>query len=186
MPTRPASPPRSPEIATFMSGGVRLRRTPVALARRFFQICTSAVAEAIAGEGVTSPRMGVLVALSEETGEPGIDQNGLAARLGVERARVSQLVEELETAGLIERKVNGADRRARLLRLTPQGEKLRARAHPLGIAAQMRVLEPLAPAERKLLLDLLTKVIQANSDRPRLVAKRQKPLIQQPRASARS
>jgi MarR family transcriptional regulator, lower aerobic nicotinate degradation pathway regulator len=186
MSTRRTVPPRSPEIETFMSGGVRLRRTPVALARRFFQICTSAVAEAIASEGVTSPRMGVLVALSKETGEPGIDQNGLAARLGVERARVSQLVDELESARLIERRVSGADRRARLLRLTSQGERLHARAHPLGIAAQMGVLETLTPAERKLLLDLLTKVIQANSDRPRAIKKRQKPHISQPRASAPS
>ena len=144
MPKRPAprrnaarpDRPQATGVATFMSGGIRLRRTPVALARRFFQIVTGAVSDALAGEEITLPRLAVLVALSEQTGEPGIDQNGLAARLGIERARASQLVDELERLGLIDRRVNGADRRARLLRLTPQGESLRARVHPKGLAAQ--------------------------------------------------
>ena len=171
MPKRPAlrrnaarpDRPQATGVATFMSGGIRLRRTPVALARRFFQIVTGAVSDALAGEEITLPRLAVLVALSEQTGEPGIDQNGLAARLGIERARASQLVDELERLGLIDRRVNGADRRARLLRLTPQGESLRARVHPKGLAAQASVLEGLPPADRELLLDILVRVIQLNS-----------------------
>jgi DNA-binding MarR family transcriptional regulator len=176
-PSMPARP-MSADIKTFMSGGVRLRRTPVALARRFFQICTSAVAEAMAGEEITSPRMGVLVALSKETGEPDIDQNGLAARLGVDRARVSQLVDELDAKGLIDRRINGADRRGRLLRLTPRGEELRARVHPAGIAAQMRVLAALTPREKETLLDLLVKVIQSNSERSQVGAPSRKRISQ--------
>ena len=144
---------------------MRLRRTPIALARRFFQIVTDAASEALAEE-IKPQHMAALVALSKETGEPGIDQNGLAARLGLERARVSQLVDEMERLGLIDRRVNGADRRARLLRLTPQGEHLRARIHPRGLAAQARILAVLPPADRELLLDLLTRVIQLNAAPP--------------------
>jgi DNA-binding MarR family transcriptional regulator len=155
--------PRSAGIDTFMAGGVRLRRTPVALARRFFQVVTGAASEAIAAEGVKPQHLAALVSLSKDTGDPGIDQNGLAARLGLERARVSQLVDEMERLGLIDRRVNGTDRRARLLRLTPQGEQLRARVHPKGLAAQARVLEGLPPADRERLLDLLIRVIQLNS-----------------------
>jgi DNA-binding MarR family transcriptional regulator len=146
-----------------MSGGVRLRRTPVALARRFFQIVADAASEAIAEEGVKPQHLAALVSLSKETGDPGIDQNGLAARLGLERARVSQLVDEMERLGLIDRRVNGADRRARLLRLTPQGEALRARVHPKGLAAQARVLAGLPSADREHLFDLLIRVIQLNA-----------------------
>lgn len=145
-----------------MSGEVRLRRTPVALARRFFQMVMGAASAAIAEEGVKPQHLAVLVLLSKETGEPGIDQNSLAARLGLERARVSQLVDEMEGLGLIDRRVNGADRRARLLRLTPQGEYLRARVHPKGLAAQAAVLAVLPSSDRELLLDLLTRVIQLN------------------------
>src|SRR5262245_10751103 len=151
------------ESATFMSGGVPVRRTPISLARRFFQICTGASAEAIAGDGLTPLQLGVLAYLNPQTGEPDIDQNGLAARLGIDRASTSALVDDLEAMGLVERRVNGADRRARLLRLTSRGEKVRARLHPASNTAQMKVFATLTPRERDLLLDLLVRVVESNS-----------------------
>ena len=132
------------------------------LAHRFDQIAAAA-AEAWAAEGLTALQGGVLAHLNKVDGEPDIDQNGLAARLGIDRATASQLLYELEAKGLVERRVNGADRRARLLRLTPRGEKLRARVHPASSAAYVRVLDPLKPHEQELLLDLLVRVIQSNS-----------------------
>ena len=156
--------PTPTEIGTFASGGVPVRQTPIGLARLFFQICTTAAAETLAKEDLTTPQFGALVYLSNVTGEPGMDQNGLAARLGIDRASTSQLVEELVAMGFVDRRVNGADRRARLLQLTPRGERLRARLHPAQIASQMRVLAPLAPHERKLLLDLLVRVVASNSN----------------------
>ena len=161
-PERPA-PPTPTQVRTFVSGGVPVRRTPTSLARRFFQICTTASTEAIAGEGLTPLQLGVLGYLNKVDGEPNIDQNGLAARLGIDRASTSALVEELEAMGLLERRINGADRRARLLRLTPRGEKVRARLHPPSYAAQMNIFASLAPRERELLLDLLVRVVQSNS-----------------------
>ena len=139
-----------------------MQRALLALARHLFQICTAASAELVATEGLKTGQFAVLTHLSRETGEPGIDQNGVAARMGVDRARVSQLAEELEALGLIDRRVNGADRRARVLHLTPRGERLRARLQPAARAAQMRVLDPLSPHERELLLDLLGRVVDAN------------------------
>jgi len=66
------------------------------------------------------------------------------------------------------------DRRARLLYLTPKGEKLYARLRPGNVAANARVLEPLAPHERELLLDLLIRVIKANAAYARPGAGRRK------------
>ena len=147
---------------TLLSGEVPVRRTSIALARRFFQICTTAAAETLAETGLTTLQFAVMVSLSSVTGEPGIDQNGLTARLGIDRASTSQLVDELAAMGLVERHVNGADRRARLLRLTPRGERLRARLHPAQIANQARILAALMPEERELLLDLLVRVVESN------------------------
>jgi len=152
----------SAQIPAEASGAPPVRRVPLALARHFFQICTAASAELVTTEGLKTGQFAVLTHLSRVTGEPGIDQNAVAARMGVDRARVSQLAEELEALGLIDRRVNGADRRARVLRLTPRGERLRARLQPAVRAAQMRVLAPLAPHERELLLDLLGRVVDAN------------------------
>jgi MarR family transcriptional regulator, lower aerobic nicotinate degradation pathway regulator len=59
--------------------------------------------------------------------------------------------------------VSNADRRARHLYLTPQGEKAYHRWAPTTRAAIDRILAPLQPRERELLLDLLTRVIQENA-----------------------
>jgi DNA-binding MarR family transcriptional regulator len=131
----------------------------MALARRFFQICTTATAEALAGKDLTPLQYAVLAYL---IGEPDIDQSGLAARLGIDRNTTSVLVDELEKKGLLARRVNGADRRARLLRLTPRGQKLHARVHPLTFAGQQELLSVLAPDERDILLDLLVRLIEGN------------------------
>jgi DNA-binding MarR family transcriptional regulator len=131
----------------------------MALARRFFQICTTATAEALTGKELTPLQYAVLAYL---IGEPDIDQSGLAARLGIDRNTTSVLVDELEAKGLLTRRVNGADRRARLLRLTPRGQKLHTRVYPLTFAGQQELLSVLAPDERDILLDLLVRVIEGN------------------------
>lgn len=146
-------------------------RAPIPLARRLLQLCTSATAEAIAAEDLKPGEFAVLVYLSKVTGEPGIDQNGLAARLGVERARVSQLVDALEKRDLVDRRVNGVDRRARELRLTPRGEQVRARLHPKSNAIQMGILATLTPREREFLLDLLVRVVESNGASVRTLQK---------------
>jgi DNA-binding MarR family transcriptional regulator len=96
------------------------------------------------------------------TGKPGIDQNSLADRLNIDRNTASLLVEQLVKAGLVEREVNGADRRARLVSLTAKGEKLYARLRPVHLAANASILAPIKPRERKLLISLLIRVIEGN------------------------
>jgi DNA-binding MarR family transcriptional regulator len=64
--------------------------------------------------------------------------------------------------GVVERKVNGADRRARLLSLTPRGEKIFARLRPAHARVNETILAPITPRQRKLLVGLLIHVIEAN------------------------
>jgi DNA-binding MarR family transcriptional regulator len=142
---------------------IPVRRNALALARRFFQISVAMVADRVAEANLTPLQMGALSYLNKESGEPGIDQVGLAARLGIDRNNAGVIVLELEKRGLIERRVSNADRRARHLYLTPQGEKTYHRWGPNVRAAIDRILAPLQPRERDLLLDLLTRVIQENA-----------------------
>ena len=142
-----------------LKSGAPIRRTPAALARRFAQICLAVVAESLAGEDVTPLQYAALAHLNDE---PDIDQNGLAARLGVEQSHGSLLVEQLVVAGLVERRVNGEDRRARMLRLTARGAKLYQRLLPGARSRQDRMLAPLAPAEREIFLDQLVRIVLAN------------------------
>jgi DNA-binding MarR family transcriptional regulator len=149
--------------------------TLVPLVRRLLQICTAASAEFLAAQGLVLLEMGALANLSRQSGQPDIDQNGLAERLSIDRYSASLLVDRLEAKGIIERRVNGLDRRARLLRLTPRGEKLYARLRAPVDQIRMRILAPLEPKERELFLGYLARVVEANRALVRPGAGRRKP-----------
>ena len=74
----------------------------------------------------------------------------------------SQLIERLEERGLIDRHIDPADRRARLLQLTPKGLALRRHLQPAALAAQDRILAPLRPEERPVLIDLIARVVEGH------------------------
>jgi MarR family transcriptional regulator, temperature-dependent positive regulator of motility len=147
-------------------------RVPFPLARRFNQICATVLAEILAEENM---RPGGYSAIATIDDFPGIDQRRLATTIGVDRTNAGQIVGELEARGLIERRINGADRRARKLSLTPVGKKLRRRLQPKLLAAQDAVLAVLAPQERKLLIELLVRVVEANEAYARPGAGRRPP-----------
>lgn len=157
-----------------------VRRVPLALARRFFQICTTAAAESVEEADLTPLEFAVMAYVNKAVGEPDIDQSSLAARLGIDRNNTSLLVERLVSKGLLERRVNGDDRRARLLRLTTRGEKLHARLYPRAFAGQQRVLAMLEPLEREILLDLLVRVIESNLALARPGSGRRKRTVSRP------
>jgi DNA-binding MarR family transcriptional regulator len=180
MPTRQtqssnAAPPRvGAELVKFGRTVPPVRRVPLALARRFFQICTTAAAESVEDADLTPLEFAVMAYINTPVGEPDIDQSDLAARLGIDRNTTSLLVERLEAKELLERRVNGEDRRARLLRLSRRGEKLHQRLYPQAYARQQRILEVLKPSEREVLLDLLVRVIEGNRTLARPGAGRRK------------
>lgn len=144
------------------AGIVPVRRTAMSLSRRFVQICTAAAADALTDDNLTPLESGVLAYLSRAMGEPNIDQNGLAARMGVDRSHASLLVDKLVSRGLVDRQTNPDNRRAHLLSLTPAGEKLHARTRPRFNSSQQQILSVLRPAEREQLLDLLVRVVEGN------------------------
>jgi DNA-binding MarR family transcriptional regulator len=135
---------------------------PTAIARRFHQICVARTSEVVGPAGLTPLQYGALLHLSKTTGKPGLEQNRLAERINIDRNTASLLVEQLVNKGFVERQVNGADRRARLLSLTARGETLYARLRPAHIALNQDILATITPRERKLLIDLLIRVIEGN------------------------
>src|SRR3954462_7530249 len=154
------------------------RSTPrfsISLARRFYQIATAVTAEVHDHEktGLRHPEFGVMVRLHDT---PGLDQNSLADWMTLARTTISTLVFRLEQQGLIERAVNGADRRARVLRLTPVGKALHDRVRPKTQAAQDRILGVLTSAERRSFVEMLIRVIEANEAYARPGAGRRRPV----------
>src|SRR6266446_4370326 len=97
-------------------------RRPLYLSRHFQQICTAMVAESLVGEDLTPLQWTTLACIDRI---PGIDQRRLAEAVGIVPVNAGQVVDQLESMGLVDRRTNGADRRARELRLTARGTKLR-------------------------------------------------------------
>jgi len=117
------------------------------------------VAEAIAGEELVQLEYASLIALELE---PGVDQRRLADAMGIDPSNAGHIVERLQSMGLIERRINNSDRRARELYVTPKGTALWRRVRTKSSVANAKVLAPLAAHERELFLDLLIRVIQGN------------------------
>ena len=90
-------------------------------------------------------------------GEPG-SQLALAQHLGVDRTVMTYLLDDLESAGLVERKPDPADRRARRIVLTEAGTERLCELERRLAAVEDEVLEPLDPAERGVLRHLLDRV----------------------------
>jgi DNA-binding MarR family transcriptional regulator len=140
-------------------GAPPLPRVPGLLARRFQQVCATMIGHAVANEGLVQLEYASLIALEIE---PGVDQRRLADAIGVDASNASLVLDRLHSMGLVERRVNGVDRRARELYLTPKGKALWRRARVSGKVANAKIIAPLAPHERELFLDMLVRVIQGN------------------------
>ena len=134
-------------------------RVPFPLARRFNQICLTLLAEAYDGAEVHPGEYQALACIDDF---PGMDQRRIAELIGTDRTSVSQMIERLVARGLVDQRVNGDDRRAREIHITPRGRHLRASLRPKLLAAQDKMLAPLSPRERRTLMDLLVRVIEAN------------------------
>ncbi|UIP05545.1 MarR family transcriptional regulator [Erythrobacter sp. SDW2] len=86
--------------------------------------------------GITAPQARLLLALDRSPGE---NQAFYADRLEVEPITLCRMVDRMEEGGLVERRHDPADRRARLLHLTAtaEGEVARIRSALDGMLDQM-------------------------------------------------
>jgi DNA-binding MarR family transcriptional regulator len=86
---------------------------------------------------------------------PGLSQSDLAARLGIERARLVRLLDRLERRGLTRRLASRTDRRSHALRLTPAGHRTLRQAKALAALHETQLVEKLGSERRKSLLNAL-------------------------------
>ena len=88
-------------------------------------------------------------------------QREVARRLHYDPSNITAIADSLEVRGLLERR-GAADRRFRLLALTPAGERLR-RSLEERLATAPAFLDRLTPAEQKELLRLLSRIFQSDA-----------------------
>jgi len=105
--------------------------------------------------GVRTLHYHVLASLADD-GEAA--QATLADRIGLDRSDLVTLLDELEELKFLARRVDPADRRRKIVALTPAGQKQLESMDQLIYAAEADLLEPLSATERKTLLSLLNRL----------------------------
>jgi len=88
----------------------------------------------------------------------------LLARLSVDRGYMSRILARLERAGFLSRTVHARDGRIRLLDLTLRGHSFLSGLEEKASAQIAGLLEPLAPAQRKRLVQAMAEVEALLSD----------------------
>ena len=148
-----------------------LYRRPGFLIRRAQQIAVSLFLEESGALGITNTQYGILTVLKHR---PGTDQITLAKLLGLDRSTTGMVLDKLEQAGLVKRRVAVADRRKRELVLTRPGERMLHALTEPARRAQARVLSPFTTTEQTAFLGLLEKFVGAFNGSTRVPLEKQR------------
>jgi DNA-binding MarR family transcriptional regulator len=123
--------------------------------RRASNAFSSDFAVAIEGTGM---RQVLFAILSVVAANPGINQGAAGRALGIQRANMVLLINQLVDAGQLDRKTASEDRRAFALTLTPTGAATLQDCLKRIETHEKRMLADLSAAERKTLIALLTRI----------------------------
>src|SRR5262245_34103583 len=138
---------------------------PGYLFRRMQQIAVAIFVEECQNFDLTPVQYAALIAIHTH---PGIDATRLSAVIAFDRSTLGNVIERIESKGLVERKPSSGDKRVKLLYLTKAGAALLRDIKPAVDRAQVRMLQPLKPAERKTLMALLTQLVDLNNEASRV------------------
>lgn len=109
------------------------------------------------GHNVTLAQWGVLRHLWEHEGRSHVE---LQTLLRLEGATVTGLLQRMERAGLVQGRVDPADKRVQRVFLTEQGRALEPIVKHLAEDINQRALAGFTPDERDFLMRLLTRALQ--------------------------
>jgi MarR family transcriptional regulator, lower aerobic nicotinate degradation pathway regulator len=126
------------------------------LIRRMHQTADAFYADETEPLDITPVQLAALRAIQFR---PGTDQLRLANAIKLDRTTIAGVVLRLEKKQLITRAPAPHDRRSNLLYLTEAGRNLLGVLLPAADRAQRRMLAKLSPEERRILLDLIVRVV---------------------------
>ena len=118
-------------------------------------VLTTQLAAALEEVGLT-PRSYCLLSKAM-TGE--YTQIELAHAIGLDKTTMVVTLDELEAAGLAERRRSSTDRRARVVAVTPAGKRKVAKGEQIVERTQAEVLATLASHERQAFMDALAQLV---------------------------
>ena len=114
--------------------------------------------EALRPLGLEGRHLGVLLVLDREGP---LSQTRIGEELGADKSAMGRTVDDLERLGAAERRADPADRRARQISLTADGEQFVAQAKRVAAATAEGIFQELSVEEQVTLRDLLTRVARA-------------------------
>ena len=123
---------------------------------------TTELTAALEDLGVSPRAHSVLAAAA--TGE--YSQTQLARLVGLDKTTMVVTLDELEAAGLAERRPSPTDRRARVIAVTPAGAKALREAQRIGDEIRDDVLSVLSDADRTAFLGALTQLVRTRLSEP--------------------
>jgi MarR family transcriptional regulator, lower aerobic nicotinate degradation pathway regulator len=125
------------------------------LLKRLGMAAKSETMEAYEGTGLHPYHHAILALLDEGTTET---QGAIGEALGYDKGQLVGMLDELEEAGLIERKRDPSDRRRHVVRMTAEGRSALSRLRRLSKRIEDEFLGPLSEAERAQLHALLLRL----------------------------
>lgn len=128
------------------------------LIRRLHQLSTQVFVQRTqaAGFDLTPVQFAALDAIGHH---PGTDQATVAELIAYDRATIGGVIERLEQKGWVDRVISERDRRARVLSLTAEGERILQALVPVVRNLQDEILASLGEADRARFLRLARQAV---------------------------
>ncbi len=117
--------------------------------------------EALKPHGLVGKHWGILTTLKEKGS---LTQHDIGRCIHMDRSTMVMMIDDLEKAGLVERRANPQDRRAYSIQVTEKGKNLLPELNRLGLAAEKKFLSVLSPKEQKDLAQILKKLLSVHYD----------------------
>lgn len=108
----------------------------------------------VTAHGMTYPRARVLFRLAKKQN---VSQRELACELELEQATMVRLLDRMEENGLVERRPDASDRRAKLVVLTDHGAEQARLVGEIADRLRERIFREFDPAEMKIALAVLDR-----------------------------
>lgn len=128
------------------------------LRRQFVGYCTQQLSRV----GVTYGQVYILICIGKRGA---CSPKEIGQVLGLDGGHLNRTLAKLVDGGFVEQEPDPRDRRARVVCLTPRGEKIFDLCHQVFHQWDEEVLAPLAPQERAQLMDALKKLNRERMNR---------------------
>ena len=150
-------------MATPMSTDPEVAEFAGQLFFRLWRASHTRTAETLNSIGLTPALFAVLNVLGAREGAI---QQQLSSDMGIDPSAMVKLINELESAGLAERRRRPGDRRAWEVSITPKGRRTLERAKRSAMEVEDEVLGGLTSADRRQLLMLLRQALVSAPPQP--------------------